>query len=172
MAATMGSLSGRPGSRARWRRDLHGVGVALGVHLLAGLVGCAHSETRPPREPAYETAAETRDPAPRAEAQVGYATWYGDALAGHHTANGERFDPTKMTAASRTLPFDTWVDVTSLDTGKSVRVRITDRGPFGHADRIIDLSREAARRLGTAKMGVFRVKLVIVPASATETQPP
>jgi rare lipoprotein A len=171
MAATMGSLSGRPESRAPFRWALDGARVALGVHVLSGLVGCAHSEARPPREPAYETAAETRDPAPRAEAQVGYATWYGDALAGHHTANGERFDPTKMTAASRTLPFDTWVDVTSFDTGKSVRVRITDRGPFGHADRIIDLSREAARRLGTAKMGVFRVKLVIVPAAA-ETQPP
>jgi peptidoglycan lytic transglycosylase len=100
---------------------------------------------------------------PRAEVLVGYATWYGAALAGRTTASGERFDPSKMTAAHRSLPFGTWVDVTRVDTGQSVRVRITDRGPFGHPERIIDLSHEAAKELGVLKAGVTRVKVTIVP---------
>ncbi len=126
------------------------------------LAGCAHSDAWPPRESARETAAGTQEPAPRAEVQVGYATWYGAALAGHRTASGERFDPSKMTAAHRALPFGTWVLVTRVDTGRSVRVRITDRGPFGHEERIIDLSRAAAKELGTLKTGVVRVELRIV----------
>jgi rare lipoprotein A len=127
-------------------------------------VGCAHREAVPPREPAYETAAVTGEPTPRNEVLVGYATWYGAALAGHMTASGERFDPTKMTAAHRSLPFGTWVDVTRVDTGQSVRVRITDRGPFGHEERIIDLSHEAAKELGILKTGVARVKVTILEA--------
>jgi rare lipoprotein A len=93
---------------------------------------------------------------------VGYATWYGAALAGHRTANGERFDPNQMTAAHRTLPFDTWVEVRRVDTGDTVRVRITDRGPFGHEDRVIDLSRAAAQKLGIIKHGLTRVQLRVV----------
>jgi rare lipoprotein A len=131
--------------------------------VVAGLAsGCAHRE-RFEREPAYETAADTGEPAPRAETQIGYATWYGAALAGRSTASGERFDPSKMTAASRTLPFGTWVDVARMDTGQSVRVRITDRGPFGHAERIIDLSHAAAKQLGILKTGVIRVKVTVLP---------
>jgi rare lipoprotein A len=67
-----------------------------------------------------------------------------------------------MTAANRTLPFGTWVEVRRVDTGDVVRVRITDRGPFGHEDRIIDLSRAAADRLGILKAGVAKVELRIV----------
>jgi rare lipoprotein A len=93
---------------------------------------------------------------------VGFATWYGAALAGRSTASGERFDPEKMTAAHRTLPFGTWVDVMWVDTGRTIRVRITDRGPYGHEDRIIDLSHGAARELGMIKTGVARVELRIV----------
>jgi rare lipoprotein A len=125
-------------------------------------VGCAHREEVPSREPAYETAAVTGEPTPRNEVLVGYATWYGAALAGHTTASGEPFDPSKMTAAHRSLPFGTWVDVTRVDTGQSVRVRITDRGPFGHEERIIDLSRAAAKELGMLKTGVARVKVTIL----------
>jgi rare lipoprotein A len=161
----MGHPSGRPESSAlaRGGRDVPGrLSVAVAAVLVATLAGCAHSEPPPPREPAYETAAESGQPTPRAEVQEGYATWYGAALAGHFTASGERFDPSKMTAAHRTLPFGTWVEVVSFDTGQRVRVRITDRGPFGHPDRIIDLSREAARQLGTLRMGVARVKLIVV----------
>jgi rare lipoprotein A len=136
--------------------------VVVGVFVAA--VGCAHREAVPPREPAYETAAVTGAPTPRNEVLVGYATWYGAALAGHTTASGERFDPSKMTAAHRSLPFGTWVDVTRVDTGQSVRVRITDRGPFGHEERIIDLSHEAAKELGILKTGVARVKVTILEA--------
>ena len=102
-------------------------------------------------------------PAERSEVQRGYASWYGASLAGHRTANGERFDPSKMTAAHRTLPFGTWVEVRRVDgVGGSVRVRITDRGPFGHSNRIIDLARAAAEKLGITKSGVAIVEVRVV----------
>jgi rare lipoprotein A len=94
--------------------------------------------------------------------QAGMATWYGDALAGHKTASGERFDPGAMTAAHRTLPLGTWVEVTRVDTGKRVRVRINDRGPFGKHDRVIDLSKAAAKRIDMLRAGVVRVELRVV----------
>jgi rare lipoprotein A len=96
------------------------------------------------------------------EVQVGDATWYGARLAGHRTASGERFDPRQMTAAHRTLPFGTWVEVTCLDTGRRVRVRITDRGPFGHPNRVIDLAHAAAAKLGIVGRGIARVELRVV----------
>jgi rare lipoprotein A len=77
-------------------------------------------------------------------------------------ANGQRFDPRAMTAAHRTLPLGTWVDVTRRDTGRTVRVRITDRGPFGEPTRIIDLSKRAAEQLGMIRKGVAPVELRVV----------
>ena len=136
--------------------------------VVAGLVavvasGCAHrDETPPAREPPAEFLSAPREPEPRSEVQAGYATWYGGRLAGHHTANGELFDPRQMTAAHRSLPFGTWVEVTCVDTGMRVRVRITDRGPFGHEDRIIDLSRAAADHLGIRYRGVAPVEVRVV----------
>jgi rare lipoprotein A len=125
--------------------------------------GCAHrDEVPPPREPPAEFVSVPREPEPRAEVQAGYATWYGGQLAGHRTASGEVFDPRQMTAAHRSLPFGTWVEVKCVDTGMHVRVRITDRGPFGHVDRIIDLSRAAADHLGIRHRGVAPVELRIV----------
>lgn len=94
--------------------------------------------------------------------QVGKATWYGGAFAGRKTASGERFDPRQYTAAHRKLPFGTWVEVRRVDTGRVVRVRINDRGPWGHADRIIDLSRKAAEDLDIVRAGVARVELRVV----------
>jgi rare lipoprotein A len=79
-----------------------------------------------------------------AAAQSGNASWYGS---GHRTANGERFNPNGMTAAHRSLPFGTRVRVENRHTGRSVVVRINDRGPFVRG-RIIDLSRGSARALG------------------------
>jgi rare lipoprotein A len=67
-----------------------------------------------------------------------------------------------MTAAHRTLPLGTWVDVTRVETGQRVRVRINDRGPFGHEERVIDLSRAAAEKLGMLKVGVVRVEIRVV----------
>jgi rare lipoprotein A len=128
-------------------------------------VACLHaSENAPASTPApvIEAPLEHQPPEPRSEVQVGFATWYGAAFAGRRTANGERFDPLRPTAAHRTLPFGTWVEVTRVDTRASVRVRITDRGPFGHADRIIDLSRSAAQHLDMLKSGAARVELRVV----------
>jgi rare lipoprotein A len=130
--------------------------------LAAAIVGCAPASAPPARDPPQEFIAVPREPAPRAEVQTGNATWYGAKLAGHLTASGEIFDPRRMTAAHRTLPLGTWVEVTCLDTGNRVRVKINDRGPFGHQDRIIDLSRAAADILGFRRRGVARVELRVV----------
>jgi rare lipoprotein A len=131
------------------------------------MAACAHpSEAPPPAQPTQFPQPATTGPspreAPRESGQVGYATWYGARFAGRKTADGERFDPNLMTAAHRTLPFGTWVKVQRVDTGESVRVRITDRGPWGHADRIIDLSRAAAKALHIMGEGLTKVRLSVV----------
>jgi rare lipoprotein A len=91
-------------------------------------------------------------------AAAGRASWYGKALHGKRTASGERFDMHALTAAHRTLPFGTIVRVTDVRSRKSVNVRINDRGPF-HRDRIIDLSYEAARKIGIIRRGTARVEV-------------
>lgn len=78
---------------------------------------------------------------------VGYASWYGEELAGKPTANGEIFNPDGISAAHRTLPLPSYVEVTALDTGRTILVRVNDRGPMV-GDRLIDLSRGAAEQLG------------------------
>jgi rare lipoprotein A len=127
---------------------------------VAVVAGCARYHERPAIYGPGDDAAGAMPAFTGAE--VGLATWYGGKLAGRRTASGERFDPRSMTAAHRTLPFGTWVEVRRVDDGRSVRVRITDRGPFGHEDRIIDLSRGAAERLGIVASGVMRVELRVV----------
>lgn len=89
----------------------------------------------------------------------GLASWYGPGLHGRRTASGERFDRSDFTAAHRTLPFGTRVCVRSLVTGKTVMVRINDRGPFGAGDRVVDLSQAAARELGMIGLGIKPVQL-------------
>ena len=91
-------------------------------------------------------------------AREGVASWYGPGFAGRLTANGEIFDPAELTAAHRTLPFNTHLRVTNLANGRSVIVRINDRGPFT-GGRIIDLSRAAAERIGMIGSGTARVRL-------------
>jgi len=88
----------------------------------------------------------------------GYASWYGEP---QMTASGERFDRNALTAAHRTLPFGTRVRVTNHRNGRSVVVRINDRGPYGRG-RIIDVSEAAARRLGMIDAGVVPVRLEVV----------
>ncbi len=91
--------------------------------------------------------------------QVGIASFYGPEWHGRLTANGERLDIHAMTAAHKTLPFGTRVKVTNLSNGKSIIVRINDRGPFVRG-RIIDLTDTAALRIGiTPKSGIERVKI-------------
>jgi rare lipoprotein A len=108
--------------------------------------------------------AETRT-LPAAEAsrpqQFGVASYYARRHHGRRTANGERFDMDQLTAAHRTLPFGTVVRVTDVASGRSVVVRINDRGPYA-AGRVIDLSRAAARQLGMLDAGVTKVRLDVV----------
>ncbi|MFW5826856.1 MAG: septal ring lytic transglycosylase RlpA family protein [Alkalispirochaeta sp.] len=91
----------------------------------------------------------------------GVASWYGGKFQGRLTANGEIFDTNELTAAHRTIPFDTIVRVTNRDTNQSVEVRINDRGPFVD-NRVIDLSRAAASRIGLTASGIAPVELEIV----------
>lgn len=90
----------------------------------------------------------------------GYASWYGKKFNGYHTSNGEVYDMYAMTGAHKTLPIPSYVRVKNLDNGKSVVVRINDRGPF-HQGRIVDLSYAAAQRIGIHKTGTGRVEVEI-----------
>ncbi len=89
---------------------------------------------------------------------TGTASWYGTKFHGQATANGEQYDLYGMTAAHKTLPLPSYVRVTNLDNGKSVIVRVNDRGPF-YSDRVIDLSFAAAKKLGYAETGTAHVKV-------------
>ncbi|MDY7219970.1 septal ring lytic transglycosylase RlpA family protein [Denitrificimonas sp. JX-1] len=89
---------------------------------------------------------------------TGTASWYGTKFHGKDTANGEVFDLYGMTAAHKTLPLPSYVKVTNLENGRSVTLRVNDRGPF-YSDRIIDLSFAAAQKLGYAEKGVARVSV-------------
>lgn len=93
--------------------------------------------------------------------EKGVASWYGPNFHGKLTANGEVYDMYALTAAHRTLPFNTLVRVQNLDNGESVIVRINDRGPFAK-NRIIDLSRKAASRISMLGPGTARVRLYMV----------
>ncbi|AOE83603.1 septal ring lytic transglycosylase RlpA family protein [Pseudomonas sp. TCU-HL1] len=111
------------------------------------LVGCSYSPLEREREtPSGDYRAE------------GKASYYGARHHGKRTASGERFDQHALTAAHRTLPFGTRVKVTNLNNHRSVVVRINDRGPHVRG-RIVDLSREAAERLGMLRAGVAPVRV-------------
>ncbi len=90
--------------------------------------------------------------------EVGLASWYGEQFHGGQTANGEQFDMNRVGAAHKTLPLPSYVEVTALDTGRTILVRINDRGPFV-TNRIIDLSRRSAQLLGIERTGVSRVRV-------------
>src|SRR4029077_14113258 len=131
------------------------------------LAGCGHKKharvTPPPsgrRVPAVATPGDT---------ETGIASWYGHPYHGRVAANGEVYDMEKLTAAHRTLPFNTWVRVYDLDNTKTVDVRIIDRGPFVDG-RIIDLSHAAARDIEMIGPGVARVRIEVI--RAPEGVPP
>jgi rare lipoprotein A len=126
------------------RRDLLPLG-ALAVALLAG--ACAG-----PR------AAVAPWPPATDGAEVGLASWYGRDFHGRRTASGEIYDMYQITAAHKTLPLGTLVEVSHLETGRSIQVRVNDRGPF-IAGRVIDLSYGAARLLGMVGQGVAPVRV-------------
>lgn len=91
----------------------------------------------------------------------GKASWYGPNFHGKLTANGETYDMYELTAAHRTLPFDTVLEVINLDNGKSVQVRINDRGPYAK-NRIIDLSKKAAEEIDMLGPGTANVELILL----------
>ncbi len=100
--------------------------------------------------------------------EEGIASWYGAKFHGHHTSNGETFDMNQMSAAHKTLPLPTWVKVTNLNNGKSINVRVNDRGPF-HDGRIIDLSYAAAVKLDYHDKGVARVRVEVLAGEELDT---
>ena len=102
-----------------------------------------------------------RDPALRGQIWYGNASWYGPYWHGRMTSNGEKFNKNKLTAAHRTLPFNTRVKVTNLKNNKSVVVRVNDRGPF-KPGRIIDLSEKAADKIDGKKQGISYVKVQVL----------
>jgi rare lipoprotein A len=133
------------------------------------LAGCAGHSPSPPgasapvdREQAYQIEGEWYYPLKEANGYVqrGKASWYGGKFHGRRTANGEIYDMHQPTAAHRTLPLPTLVQVTNLENGRTTRVRVNDRGPFVDThERIIDLSFAAAQRLGMDKQGVAPVEV-------------
>lgn len=135
-------------------------GAALMTALASGCGGGAPS-SEPPRTSA-EAAPPTAGAPPTSPAagERGKASYYSNKLAGRPTASGEPYKPTELTAAHRTLPFGTIVEV-SRDDGRRVEVRINDRGPFTR-DRVIDLSRRAAEELGMIREGVMDVFIRVI----------
>ena len=120
---------------------------------LIAATGCSHRvATKFPTPPT---------PARIGDTETGIASWYGDPYHGRRSASGEIFDKEQLTAAHRSLPFQTWVEVTDLDNGKKVDVRIIDRGPFVKG-RIIDLSLAAARKIEMVRPGTARVRLKVI----------
>jgi len=103
----------------------------------------------------------------RVEIGTGIASYYGVELGGRRTASGERFDPSAMTAAHRTLAFGSRVAVTNLANGQEVVVRINDRGPWGKS-RIVDVSYAAAKQLGMHRTGTAKVKLELLDLSSPD----
>ena len=97
----------------------------------------------------------------RGQILYGNASWYGLKFQGRRTSNGETFNKDKLTAAHKTLPFDTKVRVTNLKNNKSVVVRINDRGPY-RGNRIIDLSEKAAHKIDSKKQGIAYVKVQVL----------
>jgi rare lipoprotein A len=151
--------------RLNGRGALMGIGVCLAMSLAA----CA-TQTESPQAPRPSVVAQP-PPAPTAPphetsaqpSRTVKASYQGSGTAGHRTASGEPYNPNGLTAASRTLPIGSTVNVTNPATGRSVKVLINDRGPFVHG-RSLDLSKRAAEKIGITGKGVARVK--VAPASS------
>jgi rare lipoprotein A len=117
--------------------------------------------TPPPPSPSPRRSKPSQGPAPEGYVEEGGASWYGVPFNGRRASNGEIYDMYKLTAAHKTLPFETIVRVTNLNNGKSTTVRITDRGPFVE-NRIIDLSLAAAREIESVGPGVVPVRVEVL----------
>src|SRR5271170_7820250 len=138
--------------------------LAVVLLVALGLTGCHKKKAKTPRAPRAHAAI----PAPVGSIEEGLASWYGPPYHGRQAADGEIYDMEKLTAAHRTMPFNTWVRVTNVSNDLSVDVRITDRGPFVDG-RIIDLSKAAARRIELLGPGVGPVRLQVIAAPQPDT---
>ena len=123
--------------------------------------GATSNPATPPAAAARPGKHSKTPPAPAGYSEEGNASWYGLPFNGRRASNGEIYDMNKLTAAHRTLPFETVVRVTNLNNGKTTTVRITDRGPFVD-NRIIDLSQAAAREIESIGPGVVPVRLEVL----------
>lgn len=146
----------------------HLAALSLAASLAASLTACGGVKYRPVSDvpvrigASYTVRGTTYTPAAQpGYDMLGYATWYGSE-SGNQVANGERFRPDWITGAHTTLPLPTYVEVTSLDTGRRIVVRINDRGPFGQSARIVDLSKGAAELLGIRAKGKAAVRVRVV----------
>ncbi len=126
--------------------------VAGAFLALAGRCPLYSADALPPPHRALPTIAAAQP------IQIGDASWYGAHHQGHLTASGEPYDPESLTAAHPTLPLHSTVRVTNLKNGRSVEVRVNDRGPF-RGRRVIDLSAKAAETIGLKRRGIARVKV-------------
>lgn len=140
--------------------------LALTVGLLGLGTGCATRAAKPPppEPPTGARPAPKPKPAPAPDEPArgylgeGIASYYGPGLHGRPTASGERFNQHAMTAAHRKLPFGTCLRVVNMENGRSVDVRVNDRGPYKEG-RIVDVSLAAAKKLGLVDKGLARVRL-------------
>ncbi len=139
------------------RRPLTLLGVLAATLLLAACAGPRSAYAPWPPRPG--------------DAETGLASWYGGKFHGRKTSSGEIYDMHQITAAHKTLPLGTWVEVVHLETGRSIQVRVNDRGPFV-AGRIIDLSYGAARMLGMVEEGVAPVRVRTIAATAAPVAGP
>ena len=165
---------------SNWR---FGVRALLALISLSLAVSCATQTQQelpqpslpPPASAPPAPSVSVPAPAPRASVKSSKAvraSYQGDETAGHRTASGEPYDPNALTAASRTLPIGSTVEVTNPATGRSVKVRINDRGGPGVHGKNLDLSKRAAEELGTTKKGIARVKVKRVDSEPSNGEAP
>ncbi len=144
--------------------DGSATGRILSVEPIADSVNYLSDEALPDDQPSQPTLASgtvLAEAIPEYR-QFGIASWYGGRHQGRLTASGEVFDENKLTAAHRTLPLITWARVTNLENGRSIAVRVNDRGPYIDG-RVIDLSTRAAEELGMTAQGLARVEIEVLP---------
>lgn len=158
----------------RTKTSIHFTAATFFVVLILLIVGaCAKKAPPPPDRPKgypkpYKVGKNWYQPIPHARdfRQQGKASWYGKKFHGRKTSSGETYDMYAMTAAHKTLPFNTQVRIRNLDNGKMTEVRINDRGPFVRG-RIIDLTYSAAKKIGMIGPGTARVEIFAL-GTATE----
>jgi rare lipoprotein A len=132
--------------------------LVMGCAMVGFIALSPKSEAKPP---AYVGPMHLGRPSVAPKGEIGMASWYGMERQGMHTSSGELFDKNKLTAAHPKLPFGTRVRVTNLRNHESTLVKINDRGP-GVGNRVIDVSSEAAKKLGFLEAGLARVEIDVI----------